>query len=130
MPSAAGEEKLIVRWKTSRSAATKTSAGGSMTDMIRNMLSVLGADGGSAAEEGKQDTKDFDGLFIFEFDEEGRILQHTIEHVEQGNVWERTAKVISVTDWLLGKGWRKEGIGQPGLAFEELDSNDKRLGQE
>jgi Mitochondrial protein up-regulated during meiosis len=112
-PRSSGDEKLIVRWKTGRPVA---SSGTSMTDMISKMLNVLGGDTKKGAEE---KNGDFHGIFIFEFDEEGRILSHTIEHVEQGNIWERTAKVISVTDWLLGKAWRKEGAhqGLPELAF-------------
>lgn len=48
--------------------------------------------------------REFTGLFIFEFDGEGKILSHTIEHVEEGGQWERGvgAKVVGLTDWLLG----------------------------
>lgn len=49
-------------------------------------------------------SKEFTGLFIFDFDEEGRILSHTIEHVQEGGQWEKGvgAKVVGLTDWLLG----------------------------
>ena len=54
-------------------------------------------------------------MFIFEFDEEGRVLSHTIEHVEEGGSWDKVGRVVSVTDWLLGKfGGRREkelGLG-------------------
>ncbi|KAK3304352.1 uncharacterized protein B0T15DRAFT_238168 [Chaetomium strumarium] len=48
--------------------------------------------------------KEFTGLFIFDFDGEGRILSHTIEHVQEGGQWEKGvgAKVVGLTDWLLG----------------------------
>jgi hypothetical protein len=48
--------------------------------------------------------KEFTGLFIFDFDSEGRILTHTIEHVQEGGQWEKGvgAKVVGLTDWLLG----------------------------
>jgi hypothetical protein len=48
--------------------------------------------------------REFTGLFIFEFDREGRILSHTIEHVQESGQWERGvgAKVVGLTDWLLG----------------------------
>lgn len=48
--------------------------------------------------------KEFTGLFIFDFDSEGRILSHTIEHVQEGGQWEKGvgAKVVGLTDWLLG----------------------------
>ena len=56
--------------------------------------------------------REFTGLFIFEFDGEGRILSHTIEHVEEGGQWERGvgAKVVGLTDWLLG-GFKGNGEG-------------------
>ncbi|KAK4122743.1 hypothetical protein N657DRAFT_681725 [Parathielavia appendiculata] len=49
-------------------------------------------------------SKEFTGLFIFDFDSEGRILSHTIEHVQEGGQWEKGvgAKVVGLTDWLLG----------------------------
>lgn len=48
-------------------------------------------------------SKEFTGLFIFDFDNEGRILSHTIEHVQEGGQWEKGvgAKVVGLTDWLL-----------------------------
>ena len=52
-----------------------------------------------------------------EFDEEGRILNHIIEHTEEGQHWDRTAKVISVTDWLLGRAWGRREEVSPSLAF-------------
>ncbi|KAJ4287597.1 hypothetical protein N0V90_012300 [Kalmusia sp. IMI 367209] len=63
----------------------------------------------------KTDEK-FSGLFLFEFDEEGRVVKHTIEHVEENGQWDKTAKVISVTDWLLG-GWGRREEGAPSLAY-------------
>ena len=64
------------------------------------------------AEDGDGDEA-FCGLFIFEFDSEGRILEHTIEHVDRD--WEKErgmSKVVSVTEWLLGEGgWREGGAG-------------------
>ena len=63
-----------------------------------------------------RDDEEFCGLFIFEFDGEGRILEHTIEHVVEGGDWERMSKVVSVTDWLLGR--MNGGRGKvPELAF-------------
>lgn len=65
-----------------------------------------------------RDDEEFCGLFIFEFDEEGRILSHTIEHADENRHWERTSKVVSITDWLLGRmnGRGKEKV--PELAWE------------
>lgn len=63
--------------------------------------------GGDHSSSGLR-SKEFQGLFLFEFDSEGRVLRHVIEHAEEGNEWEReTSKVISVTDWLLGRAWGK-----------------------
>ncbi|KKK22850.1 hypothetical protein AOCH_003782 [Aspergillus ochraceoroseus] len=45
----------------------------------------------------------FTGLFIFSFDAEGRVLTQTIEHAEDARGWERTAKFVTLTDWLIGK---------------------------
>lgn len=68
----------------------------------------------------KDESKEFTGLFIFEFDNEGRVLSHTIEHVQEGGDWENGvgAKVVGLTDWLLGgmKGGR-EGDNTPCPAF-------------
>jgi hypothetical protein len=56
------------------------------------------------AEPAGASNKEFTGLFIFDFDGEGRILSHTIEHVQEGGQWEKGvgAKVVGLTDWLLG----------------------------
>lgn len=50
-----------------------------------------------------RDDEEFCGLFIFEFDEEGRIITHTIEHAEQSGNWDRPSRVVTLTDWLLGR---------------------------
>jgi hypothetical protein len=94
-------EKLVIRWKTCG----------------KNKV----------IKDGKKE-KEFVGLFIFEFDDQGRISSHTIEHVEEGNNWEKTAGFISVTDWLLGKarGGRNDDDEVPGLAFCELRDREER----
>ena len=87
-------EQLVVRWRTiGKSTRWGLSFGSN----------------GDAAEE-------FTGLFIFEFDNEGRVISHTIEHVQEGGGWETGvgAKFVGLTDWLLGgmKGPR-EGSDTP-----------------
>lgn len=47
--------------------------------------------------------EEFCGLFIFEFDEEGRIVTHTIEHAEEGGSAEKASRVVNLTDWLIGR---------------------------
>jgi len=72
-----------------------------------------------------RDDEEFCGLFIFEFDEEGRIITHTIEHAEERGNWDKTSRVVSVTDWLLG---RMNGRGQkvPELAWSCVENGEDR----
>jgi protein up-regulated during meiosis len=89
---------------------------------VSQIKKVLGR---STEDSQGNETEDFHGLFIFEFDDHGRISSHIIEHVEEGNNWEKTATFISVTDWLLGRAWRnQQEPGVPGLAFCELRGRD------
>ncbi|KAJ8115681.1 hypothetical protein OPT61_g2712 [Boeremia exigua] len=70
----------------------------------------------SIARASRPSDEEFTGLFVFEFDEEGRVAHHTIEHTEEGHNWDKTIRFISVTDWLLGRAWgRREET--PSLAF-------------
>lgn len=68
-------------------------------------------------------SKEFTGLFIFDFDKEGRILSHTIEHVQEGGQWEKGvgAKVVGLTDWLLG-GMKGNDGGDTCPAFSSTSS--------
>jgi hypothetical protein len=103
-----GTEKLIVRWKTCPKA--KSNGG---IDKLSEWLHTS-----SSQDDDSISKKEFHGLFLFEFDEEGRVLRHVIEHAEEGNEWEReTAKVISVTDWLLGRTWGRREEEGAGLAL-------------
>jgi hypothetical protein len=107
-----GNEKLIVRWKTcGKSENTEDRQDSEAMEKITKI-----------ASKASQSDEEFAGLFIFEFDEEGRILTHTIEHAEENGTWDRTAKVISVTDWLLGRAWGRRGEeGVPSLAFAKSE---------
>lgn len=103
-----GNEQLIVKWQTCGKSQDKDP--GQVSEALEKMTSIGGR---------SRDAHDeFCGLFLFEFDEQGRIVKHTIEHVEESGQSDRPAKVISVTDWLLGRAWRREE-GSPGLAFVE-----------
>ncbi|KFX91400.1 hypothetical protein O988_07765, partial [Pseudogymnoascus sp. VKM F-3808] len=65
--SVAPREQLVVRWRT------------------------IGKKLGGAGDKGPVATREedeFTGLFIFQFDEEGRIVKHVIEHVQEGGNWE------------------------------------------
>ncbi|ORY10541.1 hypothetical protein BCR34DRAFT_485457 [Clohesyomyces aquaticus] len=112
-PANHGQEKLIVKWKTCGKGEKK--ATGPASEAIEKVTNIV---------RGSADDEEFSGLFIFAFDDEGRIVSHTIEHVEEGGSWDRTAKVISVTDWLLGRAWGRRDEGTPGLAFAEHERPD------
>jgi len=99
-------EKLIVRWQTCKSEKKDN---GQVSDVVEKITSIVAGS--------KRPHQEFTGLFKFEFDEEGRILNHIIEHTEEGQHLDRTAKVISVTDWLLGRAWGRREEVSPSLAF-------------
>lgn len=112
-----GAEQLVVRWRT-------TGASRIGWRLPFRELFQADAQAGSEAQAGGGGGG-FTGLFIFEFDGEGRILSHTIEHVQSGGDWERGmgAKVVGLTDWLLG-GMRGGREGCP--AFEMQRDEDLR----
>ncbi|KAF2688404.1 hypothetical protein K458DRAFT_330724 [Lentithecium fluviatile CBS 122367] len=99
-------EQLIVKWETCGKSKEKDH--GQVSEAFEKITSIVG--------RSREEHEEFSGLFLFEFDEEGRIVKHTIEHVEESGQSDKPAKVISVTDWLLGRAWRREE-GSPGLAF-------------
>ena len=95
--SKAGNERLIVKWTTCGKTKGKLSE-------------WVGRDAG--------DDEEFCGLFIFEFDEEGRILSHTIEHTE-GDFEGRLGlggRFVSVTDWILER-MNGRGKNEPAVAL-------------
>ncbi|KAL1601670.1 hypothetical protein SLS60_006585 [Paraconiothyrium brasiliense] len=98
-------ERLIVKWETCKSEKEH----GPVSEAVEKITSIIN-------RPHKKDEK-FHGLFIFEFDEEGRLANHTIEHVEENGQWDKTAKVISVTDWLLGRAWGRREEHAPSLAY-------------
>ena len=124
------EEKLVVRWKTEKkngngssinSAAHSSSVGGSTSNgnggINRGLSALLGGDK-PIFNLNKGD--DFTGLFVFSFDSKGRIATHTIEHADENNGFDKTSKVVTLTDWLLGKAKWGRGRGEelvPGLAM-------------
>lgn len=119
-------EKLIVRWKTCGKTKDKgtggTYRGISASEQVDKITEWLRGEKGSDQGDGE-----FCGLFIFEFDEEGRILTHTIEHAEEGNSWDSMTRMISVTDWLLGKAWGKKSEDcEPGLALGYCHAEGRR----
>ncbi|KAI5302714.1 hypothetical protein KEM56_000422 [Ascosphaera pollenicola] len=117
----AGHNKLIVRWRTEGihdvTSSSRRTEGDAMKDRNR------GSDGDSALSHSSAGTnrglsallggdapifqlrneEQFTGLFVFSFDENGRISNLTIEHAEDSNYREQPARMVSLTDWLLGK---------------------------
>jgi len=120
------DEQLVVRWRTIGGKGMRNwglsfmngGGGGARAGTGGGVVEGKGGVVGTSQRPGEQ--KEFTGLFIFEFDGEGRILSHTIEHVDEGGSWEHGvgAKVVGLTDWLLGgmKGGR-EGSDTPCPAF-------------
>lgn len=102
-------EQLVVRWCEKRKPEGPPGA-----QPKAGLAASLGIG------RGVDPKKAFTGLFIFDFDKEGRVLTHTIEQAQSGSNWEKGmgAKFVGLTDWLLG------GIKGPGdtvPAFQRLD---------
>ena len=93
-------ETSTQRDRQQRSGGTKSAASASSNGINRGLSTLLGGDA-PIFKLGKEEQ--FTGLFIFAFDEQGRISTHTIEHADEGKGCDRTAKVVTLTDWLLGK---------------------------
>ncbi|KAL2002136.1 hypothetical protein VTN02DRAFT_586 [Thermoascus thermophilus] len=132
-----GDERLVVRWKTeprgdsgSEGSSSSSAGPGQVAASWRNRngttrgLSVLL--GGEAPIFALSREEQFSGLFIFAFDAEGRISSHTIEHADQADGWDRTARFVTLTDWLLGKARGgsmdpSSSAAGPGLAMQGDD---------
>ncbi|KAJ4158043.1 uncharacterized protein LMH87_008590 [Akanthomyces muscarius] len=101
-------DQLVVRW------CETTKPGGAGAAIARSLRLTRGG------EANGDPNKAFTGLFIFDFDQEGRVLTHTIETAQEGGDWERGmgAKVVGLTDWLLGGIQRDPGGTPPMPMFE------------
>ncbi|KAK5629310.1 hypothetical protein RRF57_005025 [Xylaria bambusicola] len=114
-PGAYGEQ-LVVKWRTA-SSSSDTDSGDSKLSLTEQGEQRL--DPHLRGSQTASEKKAFTGLFIFEFDKDGRIISHTIEHVDEHGEWEKGvgARVVGLTDWLLGgiKGRGANGGGLPAL---------------
>lgn len=121
------DEKLIVKWKTRGKGGHRDMSGGvyrdkmitaqDPEDRIKTFLQGVKHDTNDKLEE-----EDFCGLFIFEFDNDGKISKHIIEHTEQGGYEDKMTKFVNVTDWLLGKfNGVAKGDELPALAYCRQD---------
>lgn len=141
-----GDERLVVRWRTeprtdsrpfhdakkaseaqnNNADPSHTSKSGSGLTLGQSHLSssTNGTNRGLSVLLGGEEpifklSKEgqFTGLFIFSFDEKGRILTHTIEHADEADGWDRTSKFVTLTDWLIGKARESlDPTPNPGLA--------------
>ncbi|OGE51423.1 hypothetical protein PENARI_c013G02699 [Penicillium arizonense] len=141
-----GDERLIVRWKTeprtdsgpfhnpspsSKTGSTTASQNSASLQESHLSASKNGTNKGLSVLLGGEEPifklskeEQFTGLFIFSFDEEGRILTHTIEHADEADGWERTAKFVTLTDWLIGKARGSlDPVTNPGLAMETCQNH-------
>ncbi|KAI8955104.1 hypothetical protein F4801DRAFT_574690 [Xylaria longipes] len=113
-PGAYGEQ-LVVKWRTA-SSSHKAEEDSKLSLAERGEQNLDAHLRGSQAIGEK---KAFTGLFVFEFDKDGRVISHTIERVDEHGEWEKGvgARVVGLTDWLLGgiKGRSDGGGGLPAL---------------
>lgn len=117
---AAGQERLMVKWETCGKSEDREA--GPVSEAVEKITNIIGRRGDRQAKH------KFSGLFLFEFDEEGRIVKHTIEHVEENGEWEKhTPRVVSVTDWLLGRAWGRREEGCPSLAYARATTHSPKL---
>ncbi|RMZ91717.1 hypothetical protein DV736_g1041, partial [Chaetothyriales sp. CBS 134916] len=105
------DEKLVVKFRTEKRQQQQQHVGPAIftpstlppeysSSSNSNLSRLLGGDKPMLA---LNPSEEFTGLFIFTFDGEGRITTHTIEHAEQGSGLDRASRVVTLTDWLLGK---------------------------
>lgn len=125
-----GEEKLVVRWKTekkngngastnaaahsSAAASSSTNSNGGINSGLSRLL------GGDKPIFNLNKGDEFSGIFVFSFDSKGRIATHTIEHADENSGFDKMSKMVTLTDWLLGKAKLGRGRGEeiiPGLAM-------------
>jgi hypothetical protein len=121
-----GEEKLVVRWKTEKKSGNGASANAAAAASrsthgnggINSGLSRLLGGDKPIFNLNKED--EFSGMFVFSFDSKGRIATHTIEHADENSGFDKMSKMVTLTDWLLGKAKLGRGRGEeiiPGLAM-------------
>ncbi|KAI1124106.1 hypothetical protein F5Y10DRAFT_38438 [Nemania abortiva] len=124
-PGAYGEQ-LVVKWRTASSSEPDGDSNPSLAERGEQNL-----DAHLRGSQAVGEKKAFTGLFVFEFDKDGRVISHTIEHVDEHGEWEKGvgARMVGLTDWLLGgiKGRSENGGGLPAL-FEIVSEKEPRKG--
>ncbi|KZM26019.1 hypothetical protein ST47_g2855 [Ascochyta rabiei] len=116
VPAHTRNEKLVVKWQTCGKSDEENNR--HVSDVFARVTNIVAGS--------RPPHEEFTGVFVFEFDDEGRVVHHTIEHTDQGHDWDKTMRFISVTDWLLGRAWgRREET--PSLAFVRCERESGRL---
>lgn len=125
-PKRAGayDEQLIVKWRTASSNKSKNNKDSGNGNGRPVSLAEQGEhklDENLRGTVAQGDKKPFTGLFIFEFDRDGKVISHTIEHVDEHGEWENGvgARVVGLTDWLLG-GMKRGPAGGTALPACEM----------
>ncbi|KKF97302.1 hypothetical protein CFO_g427 [Ceratocystis platani] len=124
-------EQLVVRWRTVPDGDGTNSGGEGMLSSV-GRGKAAGPSTPSQTASGTRGDEDFTGLYIFQFDGEGRILSHTIELAQAGGRWEQGvgAKVVGLTDWLLGEIKGKPDSGSACPAFERPEESSHEDGEQ
>ncbi|KAK6503020.1 hypothetical protein TWF481_008055 [Arthrobotrys musiformis] len=127
-------ERMIVKWKASGSPngtgdTPQTTSSPAATEKNEDPLSAVANSLPKFTLTGG-----FCGLFIFEFDEKGRIKTHIIEDVEEDRdeAVQQHSTFITLTEWLLKKAKKslEEKQSQvPGLAFGRIWDGDIKADQ-
>ncbi|EMR71921.1 hypothetical protein UCREL1_1053 [Eutypa lata UCREL1] len=113
-------EQLVVKWRTASNKSKDNDL--SLAEQGEHKL-----DEALRGSISQGDKKPFTGLFIFEFDRDGKIISHTIEHVDEHGEWEKGvgAKVVGLTDWLLG-GIKRGPAGGTALPICEITGKKRK----
>jgi hypothetical protein len=126
------QEQLVVKWKTCGKTTHRDGTGGiyrgmgiSARDPVDRIKAFIAGTKGESVDKSLE-PDEFCGIFIFDFDERGRIAKHVIEHTEEGGHWDQMTRVVSVTDWLIGT-FNGKRAQQPALAWCARKSEDNRL---
>ena len=134
VPLGSRDEKLIVKWKTCGKTKHRDGTGGiyrgvgiGAKDPVDRIREFIAGTSTSSAKPPAGEEQEFCGIFVFEFDDQGRIVKHVIEHTEEGGHWDRMTRVVSVTDWLLGHFNGKKKEQMPALAWCEERSRARGL---
>lgn len=123
--------RFIVRWRTQGEMMNKGTGGlyrgisGAESPPVDKVTEFLGG----ALAKGERDDREFTGIFIFEFDERGRIAKHLIEHVDCGGDMDQLPRVVTLAEWLMrmARGDREE---QAVPAFFERERERSGWGRE